>query len=122
MQKHFEKGPQNAKYLSNHIQNDLLTSINNVMKRSIQKKINNRLITIMADETSDVRHHEQVAVAVRYFDEDLCKPVEQFIGIQHLTAVDANTIFNTLTNKIAQLSINWKSVIAVCFDGASSTS
>lgn len=122
MQKHLEKGPQNAKYLSNHIQNDLLTSINNVMKRSIEKKINNRLVTIMADETSDVGHHEQMAVAVRYFDEDLCKPVEQFIGIQRLTAVDANTIFNSLTNKIAQLNINWTSVIAVCFDGASAMS
>lgn len=117
-----EKGPQNSKYLINHIQNDLLTSINNVMKRSIKKKINNRPVTIMADETSDVGHHEQMAVAVRYFDEDLCKPVEQFIGIQRLIAVDANTIFNSLTNKIAQLNINWKSVIAVCFDGASSMS
>jgi hypothetical protein len=76
----------------------------------------------MADETSDVGHHEQMAVAVRYFDEDLCKPVEQFIGIQRLTAVDANTIFNSLTNKIAQLNINWTSVIAVCFDGASAMS
>lgn len=76
----------------------------------------------MADETSDVGHHEQMAVAVRYFDANLSKPVEQFIGIRRLTAVDANTIFNSLTNKIAQFNINWKSVIAVCFDGASSMS
>lgn len=46
-----------------------------------------------------------MAVAVRYFDEDLCKPVEQFIVIQRLTAVDANTILNSLTNKIGRLEI-----------------
>jgi len=108
------KGPQNAKYLSNHIQNDLLTSINNVKKRSIEKKINNRLVTIIADETSDC--------GCTLFDEDLCKSVEQFIGIQRLTSVDANTIFNSLTNKIAQLNINWTLVIAVCFDRASAMS
>jgi hypothetical protein len=49
----------------------------------------------MADEISDVGLYEQMAVVVRYFDEDLYKFVEQFIGIQCLTAVDANTIFNS---------------------------
>jgi len=119
---HLEKGPQNAKYISKYIQNDLLASINNVMKRSIEKKVSNRLVTIMADETSDVGHHEQKSVVVRYFDDQACKSVEQFIGIQRLTAVDANTIFNSLSNKIAQFNINWKLVIAVCFDGASAMS
>ncbi|XP_008178812.1 zinc finger MYM-type protein 1-like [Acyrthosiphon pisum] len=49
----------------------------------------------MADETSDVGHHEHMSVVIRYFDDEACKPVEQFIGIQ---------------------------LIAVCFDGASAMS
>lgn len=38
LQKHLEKGLQNAMYLSNHVQNDLLSSINNLMKQSIEQK------------------------------------------------------------------------------------
>ncbi|KAF0757116.1 zinc finger MYM-type protein 6-like, partial [Aphis craccivora] len=117
-----KKGALNAKYLSNRIQNDLLICINNVMKRAIQSKIKNQIVSIMADETSDVGHHEQMSVIIRYFDEEKCQPVEHFIGLQRLLSVTSEAIFNSLSNQISNLNIEWKSVIAVCFDGASAMS
>lgn len=82
LENHLEKGaPLNAKYLSNRIQNDLLIYINNVMKRTIQSKIKKQIVSIMADETSDVGHHEQMSVIIKYFDEENCQPVEHFIGL-----------------------------------------
>lgn len=84
--------PKNATYISNHIQNDLLYSIQNVIKRSIINQINNKWISIMADETSDLGHHEQLSIVISYFD--ICKnrPIKTFIGIQRVTSVNAYII------------------------------
>ncbi|XP_060879141.1 uncharacterized protein LOC132951337 [Metopolophium dirhodum] len=93
---HLEKGALNAKYLSN--------------------------LSIMADETLDVGHHEQMSVIIRYFDEEKCQPMEHFIGLRRLLSVTSEAIFNSLSIQISNLNIEWKSVIAVCFDEASAMS
>lgn len=92
------------------------------MKRTIQYKIKSRPVSIMADETSDVGHHEQMSVIIRYFDEEKCQPVEHLIGLQRLLSVTSEAIFNSLSLQISNLNIEWRSVIAVCFDGASAMS
>jgi len=119
---HLTHGKKNASYLSNRIQNDLLQSINNVMKRKIALNVCNKSVSVCADETSDVGHYEQMAVIVRYFDDEKNKPVETFIGIQRLTSVNALSIFNNLTTKISEINVTWQLVLAVCFDGASAMS
>lgn len=92
------------------------------MKRIISSKTNNQLISVCADETSVVGHHEQMSVVVRLFDPTKNKPIEMFIGLQRLHVVDANSIFNSLTEKIKEINVNWNSVLAVCFDGAAALS
>ncbi|XP_025406720.1 uncharacterized protein LOC112680745, partial [Sipha flava] len=98
-----DNGKKNVLYTSNLIQNDLLKSINNVMKRKILSKIKNKLISACADETSDVGHHEQMSVVLRFVDPSKNKPTEIFIGLQ-------------------QINVDWSSVLAVCFDGAATLS
>lgn len=122
LRNHIDNGKKNVLYTSNLIQNNLLKSINNVMKRKISSKIKNKLISICADETSDVGHHEQMSVVVRFFDPSKNKPIEIFIGLQRLHAVDASSIFNSLTEKIKEINVDWSSVLAVCFDGAATLS
>lgn len=56
LKNHLDKGPQNASNII--IQNDILLSINNVITRTISTKVSDCLVSIMADETSDVGHHE----------------------------------------------------------------
>lgn len=68
LSEHLENGPKNASYISNRIQNDILLSIQNVIKRNISSKVNNTVISIIADETSDCSHFEQLSVCVRYFN------------------------------------------------------
>jgi len=122
LRNHIDNGKKNVLYTSNLIQNDLLKSINNVMKHKISSKIKNKLISVCADETSDVGHHEQMSVVVRFFDPSKNKPTEIFIGLQRLHAVDASSIFNSLTEKIKEINVDWSSVLAVCFDGAATLS
>lgn len=51
----------------------------------------------MADETSDCGHHKQMSVIVRYFDDLINSSVEYFVCIKRLTAVDAQSIFDSLS-------------------------
>ncbi|KAL4091411.1 hypothetical protein QTP88_026107 [Uroleucon formosanum] len=116
---HIDSGPKNAIYISNVIQNDIINSIHNVIIQELKLKLQNTHIAIMADETSDVGHHEQLSVVFRYFDTKTNRPIETFITLRRMLCVDAESIFNALDDVITcQFMLDWKNVIAVCFDGA----
>ncbi|XP_050055157.1 zinc finger MYM-type protein 1-like [Aphis gossypii] len=122
LKNHFENGPKNARYTSSSIQNDLIFSIQNVVKWSIKEKFNQKYISIIADETSDVGHHEQISIIFRYFDNSTKRPVEVFVGLRRLHFVKAESIFSVLDDIMIEYNQNWNSVLAVCFDGASTMS
>lgn len=119
LKQHLAEGPKNATYTSNLIQNDLILSIHSVLKRKLVSSLKNKKISIMADETSDCGHHEQMSVIVRYYDDITNSPVEYFVCMMRLTAVDSQSIFDSLSSIVEkQLSLSWLDVVAVCFDGA----
>ena len=80
LQDHLQEAPKNALYTSNRIQNDLITSIKNVILRNIKNNLQNSFISIMADETTDVGNFEQLSIVFRYFDE---KKIDQLKLILH---------------------------------------
>jgi len=95
---HFQEAPKNALYRSNRIQNNIITSIHTVVLQNIISNINSSFISIKADETSDVGHHEQISIVVRYFYDNINRPVETFVSLKRMTSVTAESIFNTLCN------------------------
>lgn len=115
---HFISRPQNALYTSNRIQNDLILLINQVIKRQLKDMFVNEKVSIIADETSDIGHHEQLSIVVRYFNKLKNCPVEQFICMKRIK----KSIFNLLTDFIQDYNIKWDNIVSVCFDGASSMS
>ncbi|XP_025407639.1 zinc finger MYM-type protein 1-like [Sipha flava] len=119
---HMESGPRNATYCSNLIQNDLIQSISHVIRRQFKDKINNEKVSIIADETSDIGHHEQLSVVIRYFDKIINCPVEHFVCMKRVLSVDAQSIFNVLSDVIKEYDIKWENIISMCFDGAASMS
>lgn len=120
---HMDSSPRNALYSSNRIQNDIIMALYNYFKRKFALLLQNKKISIIADETSDVGHHQQMSIVIRYFDSILNKPVEHFVCLQRLTTVDAQSIFNSLNYVLVnKLSLNWSSVVGVCFDGAATMS
>jgi hypothetical protein len=64
LKEHFENGPINAKYTSNRIQNDLICSIHNVLIKKVKADLQNVYISILADVTSDVGHHDQFSIVI----------------------------------------------------------
>ena len=77
------------------------------------------MVSITVDETSDCVHHEQMSVVVRYFDVKTNVPLETFVGLRRLTYVNAEFIYSELSEVLSFMKIEWKNVLAVCFDGAS---
>jgi hypothetical protein len=86
---HLTNGPQNALYTSEKIQNDIIISINNIILRKLSRSVHNKLVSIIADETIDCRHNEQMPIVLRFLDDDLNSPVENLITIRRLTSVDS---------------------------------
>jgi len=74
-------------------------------------------------ETSDVGHFEQLSIVIRYFDDQINRPVKTFFDLVRLVSVNAESIFTTISNIIhSKFGMGWSSIIAVCFDGASTMS
>ncbi|KAL4123221.1 hypothetical protein QTP88_015439 [Uroleucon formosanum] len=119
LQDHLQKAPKNALYTSNRIQNDLITSIKNVILQNIKNNIQNSFISIMADETTDVGHFEQLSIVFRYFDEKKNRPVETYITLKRMQSVTAQAIFDCLHDVLILIGKDCHSVLSVCFDGAS---
>ncbi|KAF0748674.1 zinc finger MYM-type protein 1-like [Aphis craccivora] len=122
LKSHLELGPKNATYCSNIIQNDLIISISQVLKNQLKHKIENKKISIIADETSDLGHHEQLSIVLRYFDDEKKCPVEQFVGMKRIMSTDSQNIFNAISDVINDFGIKWKSVLSMWFDGAATMS
>ncbi|KAG6922295.1 zinc finger protein 862 [Chelydra serpentina] len=80
------------------------------------------MVSIIADDTTDCGHHEQMSIVVWYFDNEKHSPVEHFVSVQRLLTVDAQSIFDQLNDVLGILKIDWSSVMSVCFDGASTMS
>jgi len=119
---HLTNGPQNALYTSEKIQNDIIISISNIILRKISHSVQNKLVSIMADETSDCGYHEQMAIVLRFFDDKVNSPVEHLVAICRLTSVDAQAIFNELKVVLSVLKVDWKNVLSVCFDDVAAIS
>ncbi|XP_050065981.1 uncharacterized protein LOC126555058 [Aphis gossypii] len=122
MKDHLENAPKNSTYLSPDIQNDIIKSIQNVMLRSIISSIKCKPVSIIADETTDLGHNEQLSLVIRYFDEDTYMPVERFIGLHRVEKVDSQSIFDELSKMLSSLTIEWNDITSVCFDGAAAMS
>lgn len=120
LKNHVNFGPKNAQYISNRIQNDIIFSIHKVLLKKIQSNLQNSYVSIIADETSDIGHEEQLSIVVRYFDSATYRPVESFITLKRMISVTANSIFQTVDDVLTiELGLQWTSVLSVCFDGAS---
>ena len=73
-------GPQNAKYTSSTIQNNILSIIATLVRRRICASIQKSgFYSIMVDETKDLSKQEQLSIAVRYIDVDKLAVMEHFL-------------------------------------------
>lgn len=119
MKNHLNFGPKNAQYTSNRIQNDLIFSAHNVLLRKVNNNLQSLYVSIIADETSDIRHNEHLSVVIHDLNSGNNQPVETFVSLKRMISVNANSIFQALDEVLTnQLGLQWNKVLSVCFDDA----
>lgn len=108
--------------MNNRIQNDLVSSFHSLMMKKFQSNFENSFILLMSYGTSDVGHCDQLFVVVHYFNEEINRPTETFIALKKKKKMTkAQSIFSILNIVFEMINKEWSSILAVYFDGASST-
>lgn len=111
--------PKNAKYTSNLIQNDILESAANIVRRSIVTEIKNGsdMFSIIVDEARDIGKEEQMSVCIRYVSDSIIK--ERFLGFILIKNLDAQSLCDTIHTFLVNINLDITKCIAQSYDGAS---
>ncbi|XP_011407856.1 PREDICTED: uncharacterized protein LOC105315057 [Amphimedon queenslandica] len=103
---HFEKGPKNALYTSNTIQNELLASLYNTMKSAIKQELETAsCFSVMIDEAFDYGHIEQVSIVLRYVDSAYVIQ-KRMLHIESTDSTDAEALFQILLSSLSIISLS----------------
>ena len=70
LENNFKHCPKNATYRSKTTQNAVINCIGKFIRQKISSEIQTaRFFSIMADETTDAGHKEQISLVIRFIDE-----------------------------------------------------
>lgn len=110
--------PENSKYTSPELQNEIIQELAIEIKQSIQYSIKKAVgYSILADSTRDKENHEQLAIGIRFIGEESI-PVERCIEIKTLPAADAQTIANAILSTLNSQDLDLKYLLSQAYDGA----
>ena len=114
-------GPQNEKYTSAAIQNEVIDVFAHMVLDDIVECVKySSYFSIEADEAKDVRKTEQLSLVIRFFDEVTCRINECLTKFIPLSKLDAESTTNAILSKLDQLGLDYRSsLIGMGFDGAS---
>lgn len=117
LEEHLKHAPENAKYTSPYIQNEIITLCEHLIREKIKSEIP-KYWSIMADETQDCSTSEQVSLCVRFVDsKDEVR--EEFLGFVKIKKMDAETIANSITSALKSWDLDMDSLVGQGYDGAS---
>ncbi|CAF1126357.1 unnamed protein product [Rotaria sordida] len=116
----FDKCQKNASYDSTTTVTELLQAISEIIDEQILRKIReSRVISIMADEGTDINRHQNLSICIRYCNQDTGEPTESFISLLKIKDKDAQTIFDTIVKELEAKHIDMTKIRFTGFDGAS---
>ncbi|KAJ8887844.1 hypothetical protein PR048_014062 [Dryococelus australis] len=111
--------PQNAKYTSNIIQNDILQATSSVITQYIVREIKSgsTVYSLIVDEARDEGLTEQMSICVRCLNNSEIK--ERFLGFMELDQLNAHTLANTINCFMNSVGLDLTNCVSQSFDGAS---
>ncbi|QQP57420.1 Uncharacterized protein FKW44_002402 [Caligus rogercresseyi] len=105
-------------WLSPEIQNEILKIASNLVLKEISKNVREAgKFSLIVDETSDVGNREQVAVCLRYVNNE--QPTETFVGFYEAKSTTGETLFQIVLEVINCLELHVEDIVGQCYDGAS---
>lgn len=119
MKEHFEKAPQNAKYNSKTIQNELICVTGEWITQTIVSEIKKaRFFTVLADETADISNTEQMSIVLRYVDNE-CNIKEDFIQFTSCrTGISGEALSTNIISILQKLGLDINLLRGQGYDGA----
>ena len=107
------------KYTSPENQNEMLMIMtNHVLQKILVFVHTSPFLSIMVDEATDSSNKEQLAIIIQWADDDLTV-FEDFLGLYHLNAADAESIVAAMKDVLLQLQIHLSRHRGQCYDGFS---
>ena len=123
LQEHFTTAPKNATYRSKTTQNEIINCIKDQIQESIIEEVKGAgIFSILADETPDISKREQLAVSLRYLDEEgvVQEKFVQFVECD--TGTSGEAIAEKLKTTVKNLGLDVGNVRGQGYDGASNMS
>lgn len=109
--------PQNAKYTSPKIQNELITSAVACTQRAIADMINlSMFFALYVDGTKDRNGLECLSIGARYILED--KPMESVISMESCTDLTALGMGKVILHTLMNSEVNVDKLLCQCYNGA----
>ncbi|KAI6647735.1 52 kDa repressor of the inhibitor of the protein kinase-like [Oopsacas minuta] len=122
LEEHLNNSNKNATYVSKTIQNRLIKLCGDqVLEKIVDEVKESIFFSILADETTDSSHQEQLCIVLRYVSSDFVVK-EEFVGFGSVDNLSANSITHEILERLGEMGLNIRNCVGQGYDGASSFS
>lgn len=123
LENHLNTASKNATYTSPRVQNEIISSCNNIILKNLVDQINNaECFALLADETMDVSTKKQLSICIRYFYVGEKKIRGDFLQFVQVNDVSGKGLADIILESISSFGINPKFMIGQGYDGAAAMS
>ncbi|KAL7385564.1 hypothetical protein ABVT39_024366 [Epinephelus coioides] len=112
--------PNNAKYTSKNIQNEIIQTLTYMVLGEVRKKYENADAAgfcLKSDGTRDRCNVENLSVMIRFASNSM--PEEHLIGLLDLDRLDAEYITSVILTCLSDAGYSADNILSQCYDGAS---
>ncbi|XP_023769031.1 uncharacterized protein LOC111917599 [Lactuca sativa] len=113
-----ENAPQNAKYTSPDIQKEILHVLATNVQKAIRDEIGMSKFCLIVDESQDESKKEQMAIVVRFFDQD-GHVKERFLDLICVNDTTSLTLKNEILCSLSYHKLSVQDIRGQGYDGAS---
>jgi hypothetical protein len=113
-----ENAPSNCTLTSPEIQHQIIHCCAIETRKKIIEDLGSEPYAILADESSDISHKEQLALCLRYVDK-LGRPCEHFIGVVHVDDTSSLSLKEAIEALLVSNGLATAQIRGQGYDGAS---
>lgn len=113
-----KNAPGNCTLTSPDIQHQIIQCCALETRKQILDELGDDHYTILADESSDVAHKEQLALCLRFVDK-LGRPCEHFLGVVHASDTTSLSLKNAIEDLLVHHHLTMTQIRGQGYDGAS---
>lgn len=121
LKNHLETAANNATYISWQIQNEIISSFNDILLKMIVSKVNeSKYFSVLADETTDIAGIQQMSLCVRFVEN--CIVREEFLKFLPLMSTTGKALADIILEGLNDCGVDSSHLIGQGYDGASAMS